>query len=228
MKRIKWLFAIAALMSTGAANASAGDSSFSIGWAQIHSDGLNDYMRQNFSLTSDVKKELTNVAKNGGKSSSNIDRYKNLNGFNVKYRYELTDEWGIISSFTYAQASFDGSYHLNESSDKYYTSSGHIKSRYLNIMAGPTYRFNDYVSLYGMVGVANNRIERSYDKNDHGYYGSAISYDHENNDQRATNASYSVGVQTNPFANVVFDVAYEGSAGSLRTNGFNVGLGYKF
>ncbi|EBD6540274.1 hypothetical protein FPR24_26245, partial [Salmonella enterica] len=27
---------------------------------------------------------------------------------------------------------------------------------------------------------------------------------------------------------VVFDVAYEGSAGSLRTNGFNVGLGYKF
>ncbi|MCT7051592.1 Ail/Lom family outer membrane beta-barrel protein, partial [Salmonella enterica] len=129
---------------------------------------------------------------------------------------------------TYAQASFDGSYHLNESSDKYYTSSGHIKSRYLNIMAGPTYRFNDYVSLYGMVGVANNRIEGSYDKNDHGYYGSAISYDHENNDQRATNASYSVGVQTNPFANVVFDVAYEGSAGSLRTNGFNVGLGYKF
>ncbi|EMO8005000.1 Ail/Lom family outer membrane beta-barrel protein [Salmonella enterica] len=228
MKRIKWLFAIAALMSTGAANASAGNSSFSIGWAQIHSDGLNDYMRQNFSLTSDVKKELTKVAKNGGKSSSNIDRHKNLNGFNVKYRYELTDEWGIISSFTYAQASFDGSYHLNESSDKYYTSSGHIKSRYLNIMAGPTYRFNDYVSLYGMVGVANNRIEGSYDKNDHGYYGSAISYDHENNDQRATNASYSVGVQTNPFANVVFDVAYEGSAGSLRTNGFNVGLGYKF
>ncbi|EAW9872841.1 Ail/Lom family outer membrane beta-barrel protein [Salmonella enterica] len=228
MKRIKWLFAIAALMSTGAANASAGDSSFSIGWAQIHSDGLNDYMRQNFSLTSDVKKELTKVAKNGGESSSNIDRHKNLNGFNVKYRYELTDEWGIISSFTYAQASFDGSYHLNESSDKYYTSSGHIKSRYLNIMAGPTYRFNDYVSLYGMVGVANNRIEGSYDKNDHGYYGSAISYDHENNDQRATNASYSVGVQTNPFANVVFDVAYEGSAGSLRTNGFNVGLGYKF
>ncbi|EJH2172688.1 Ail/Lom family outer membrane beta-barrel protein [Salmonella enterica] len=228
MIRIKWLFAVVALISGGAANAASGDSTFSIGWAQIHSDGLRDYMRGNFRLNSDVKKELTDVVKNGGKSGSNIDRYKNLNGFNIKYRYELTEEWGIISSFTYAQESFDGNYHLNESSDKYYASSGHIKSRYLNIMAGPTYRFNDYVSLYGMVGVANNRIEGSYDKNDHGYYGSVISYDHENNVQRATNASYSLGMQTNPFDNVVFDVAYEGSAGSLRTNGFNVGLGYKF
>ncbi|EAX3272957.1 hypothetical protein ATQ80_25425, partial [Salmonella enterica] len=75
MIRIKWLFAVVALISGGAANAASGDSTFSIGWAQIHSDGLRDYMRGNFRLNSDVKKELTDIVKNGGKSGSNIDRY---------------------------------------------------------------------------------------------------------------------------------------------------------
>ncbi|EKK3319157.1 Ail/Lom family outer membrane beta-barrel protein [Salmonella enterica] len=226
------LFIAVVLMSVIAgvdvANAATGDSTFSVGWAQIHSDGLRDYMGKNFNLSSDVKKQLTDVVKNGGKAGSAMDRYKNLNGFNIKYRYEFNDEWGVISSFTFAQASFEGDYHLSKSSDNYYISESHIKNRYFNVMAGPVYRFNDYISLYSMVGVANNRIEGAYNKNDHSYYGSAISYEHENQNQNTTNVSYGVGIQTNPFENVVFDVAYEGSAGSARTNGFNVGLGYKF
>ncbi|EGG3071130.1 Ail/Lom family outer membrane beta-barrel protein [Salmonella enterica] len=229
---MKGLLIVSALVSFmaagGVAKAASGDSSFSLGWAQIHSDELRNYMGENFKLSSDLKTQMANVIKNEGKADSEMDRYKNLNGFNIKYRYEFNDEWGIISSITYAQASFDGNYYLSQAADKHYSYEGHIKSRYLNIMVGPAWRFNDYVSLYGMAGVAGSRTESSYSKSDHGYYGSTILNTHEHRNMSTTDISYGVGIETNPFNNIVLDLAYEGSAGSLRSSGFNVGLGYKF
>ncbi|EKN6335321.1 Ail/Lom family outer membrane beta-barrel protein [Yersinia enterocolitica] len=44
-----------------------------------------------------------------------------------------------------------------------------------------------------------------------------------------TSFAYGIGLQFNPFESVAVDVSYEGSgSGNWRTNGFNVGVGYKF
>lgn len=214
--------------SLGVANATEGDSSISVGYAQIHSNGLRSFMNKNLRLNNEMRKEMEAVIKNDGKASSDIDKYKNLNGFNIKYRYELDDSWGVIGSFTYAWGDFDGNYNLSRSSDVYYSYEGHIKSKYLNVMAGPSYRFNDYASFYGMIGVANNQIKSSYSWNDHGFYSNSLSHDDGNEKHNKTNVAYGVGLQTNPVKNVVIDVAYEGAAGGLNSSGFTLGVGYSF
>lgn len=214
--------------SVGVANAAAGDSSISLGYAQIHSNGLRSFMNKNFRLNNEMRKEMATVIKNDGKASTDIDKYRNLNGFNIKYRYEFDDSWGVIGSLTYAWGNFDGNYNLSRSSDAYYSSKGHIKSKYLSVMAGPSYRLNDYASVYGMIGVANNQIESSYSWSDHGYYSNALSHGYGDEKQNKTNVAYSVGLQTNPVKNVVIDVAYEGAAGGLNSSGFTLGVGYSF
>ncbi|HBB6984708.1 TPA: Ail/Lom family outer membrane beta-barrel protein [Salmonella enterica subsp. enterica serovar Napoli] len=214
--------------SFGVANAAEGDSSISVGYAQIHSNGLRSFMNKNLRLNNEMRKEMETVIKNDGKASSDIDKYQNLNGFNIKYRYELNDIWGVIGSFTYAWGNFDGDYNLSRSSDAYYSSKGHIKSKYLSVLAGPSYRFNDYASVYGMIGVANNQIKSSYSWNDHGFYSNALSHGDGDEKQNKTNVAYSIGLQTNPVKNVVIDVAYEGAVGGLNSSGFTLGLGYSF
>ncbi|EIZ6339264.1 TPA: Ail/Lom family outer membrane beta-barrel protein [Salmonella enterica] len=212
----------------GIANADEGDSSISVGYAQIHSNGLRSFMNKNFRLNNEMRKEMDAVTKSGGEASAGIDRYKNLNGFNIKYRYEIDDTWGVISSLTYAWGDFDGKYNLRRSQEEYYSSKGQIKSKYLSVMAGPSYRFNDYASIYGMAGIANNQIKSSYSWNDHGYYDKASSRGDRDDNQNKTNIAYSVGLQTNPVKNMVIDIAYEGAAGGLNSSGFTLGVGYSF
>ncbi|EBE6296445.1 hypothetical protein CTZ83_13010 [Salmonella enterica] len=227
----KLLVSIAVVLLSGGigiVNASEGDSSISVGYAQIHSNGLRNLMNKNFSLNNSMRKEMADVIKGGGDAKADIDKYKNLNGFNIKYRYELYDDWGVIGSLTYAWGNFDGNYNLRSSSDAYYSSKGHIKSKYLSVMAGPSYRFNDYASVYGMIGVANNQIKSSYSWDDHSYYGRALSHGGGNENENKTNVAYSVGLQTNPVKNVVIDVAYEGASGGLNSSGFTLGVGYSF
>ncbi|EHF6669260.1 Ail/Lom family outer membrane beta-barrel protein [Salmonella enterica] len=106
---------VVALLSGGAcvANAADGDSSISVGYAQIHSNGLRSFMNKNFRLNNDMRKEMADVTKGGGQARADIDKYQNLNGFNIKYRYELDDIWGVIGSLTYAWGNFDGNYNLS-------------------------------------------------------------------------------------------------------------------
>lgn len=221
---------VVVLMSggVGIVSAAEGDTSISVGYAQIHSNGLKSFMNKNFRLNNEMRKEMESLINNNGQADADIDRYKNLNGFNIKYRYEFDESWGVISSFTYAWGDFDSNYHLSRSSGAYYSAKGHIKSKYLSVMAGPSYRFNDYASLYGMIGVANNQIKSSYSWNDHGYYAAVISQENGDENKNKTNVAYSVGLQTNPFKNIVIDLAYEGAAGGLSSNGFTLGVGYSF
>lgn len=229
MNKLRVTVAVILLSSNvGVANAAAGDSSISVGYAQIHSNGLKKLMDKNFSLNNSMRKEMAAVIKSGGKARADIDRYRNLNGFNIRYRYELDDSWGVTGSFTYAWGNFDGNYNLSRSPDAYYSSKGHIKSKYLSVMAGPSYRFNDYASIYVMAGAASNQIKSSYSWNDHRYYGSTDRTGGEDKARNKTGVAYSAGLQTNPVKNVVIDVAYEGVAGGLNSGGFTLGVGYRF
>lgn len=69
-------------------------------------------------------------------------------GFNLKYRYEFDNSpLGVIGSFTHLEK--------NGSQDGYYG-----KAQYNSITAGPAYRFNDWASIYGVVGVGYGKKHR--------------------------------------------------------------------
>ncbi|HFW4799698.1 TPA: Ail/Lom family outer membrane beta-barrel protein [Salmonella enterica subsp. diarizonae serovar 60-67:z35:-] len=220
--------------SVGVANAAAGDSTVSIGYAQIHSKGLKkavDYYGGALNSASDF---VAGMADSAGITvpdsafSAGADKYKDPKGVNLKYRYEFDDNWGVIGSFTYAREKYDGHINVNDpSAGDSLNGKGSIKGRYFSLLAGPTYRINDYVSGYAMIGLANSKIEYSAD---YAYKaGGDTGSGSYSEDRNKTSFAYGLGLQINPFKNIAIDVAYEGSgSGDWNTSGFNVGVGYKF
>lgn len=124
-------------------------------------------------------------------------------GFNLKYRYEESDSpLGVIGSFTYIE--------------KDRTQSGvYEKGQYFGITAGPAYRFTDWASLYGVIGVGHGKFQQNDypDKDSTSDYG----------------FSYGAGVQFNPYENVALDFSYEQSR--IRSTDVGIwmtGIGYSF
>ena len=148
----------------------------------------------------------------GGYAQSNVKADgENLKddstGFNVKYRYELNENLGVVSSFTYTGASYNyyfGGYKI-----------GNVDLDYYSISAGPSYRFNDYVSAYGLLGIAHGRVEAN-----------ALGF---SDSESKTSATYGVGLQFNPVPNWAIDTSYEYSKlGDVKVGTWMVGIGYRF
>lgn len=126
-------------------------------------------------------------------------------GFNLKYRYEFDNNpLGVIGSFTHVEK--DGS------QNGFYK-----KAQYHSITAGPAYRFNDWASIYGVVGVGYGRnIQNTQAGGDKG----------GNSDYGFT---YGAGMQFNPIQDVALDVGYEQSRiRSVDVGIWSVGVGYRF
>ena len=143
-----------------------------------------------------------------GYAQSKVQDFKNINGVNVKYRYEWDSPISVISSFTYMSGDKDESYNVYR--DKV---NNHAEVKYYSLSVGPAYRFNQFVSVY-----AYNTYE---------YMGE------ESGNQKKTSFMYGVGFQVNPMENLAVDIGYEGSkldaGGKNRSiNGFNIGIGYRF
>ncbi|OCA55913.1 Ail/Lom family outer membrane beta-barrel protein [Photorhabdus namnaonensis] len=148
-----------------------------------------------------------------------------LNGATLSYRYELDDQWGLLSSFTFAKGD-----------DKETTKNYHSKSdvKYYSLMAGPTYRINDYVSLYGQLGLSriNAKSSTHYRPSDDyrtGYI--------EKESVSKNTLGWGAGFIINPTTNTSITAGYEGSRFSIKdgnekdhlsTNGFNITVGYRF
>ncbi|EBY6522847.1 hypothetical protein D5P15_03035 [Salmonella enterica subsp. enterica serovar Livingstone] len=129
---------------------------------------------------------------------------KDLRGFNFKYRYEFNETWGMLGSFTATRNEMenytwkDGKLHKNGSDSVDYGS----------LMFGPTYRFNDYVSLYGNAGIATMKFNK-----------------HSKEDSFA----YGAGVIFNPVKSISIDASWEASRFfAVDTNTFGVSVGYRF
>lgn len=132
---------------------------------------------------------------------------ENPSGVNIKYRYELDDKWGVASSFTYT----------NQEYDYYFAGSkiGNGELDYYSLAAGPTYRFNDYFSAYGLLGVAHGRAEATI----LGYSDSSSK----------TSVVYGAGIQFNPVPNWVVDASYEYTKlGDVKVGTWMTGIGYRF
>ncbi len=59
----------------------------------------------------------------------------NLNGINVKYRYEFTDTLGLITSFSYADAEDEQKTHYSDT--RWHEDS--VRNRWFSVMAGRLY-----------------------------------------------------------------------------------------
>ncbi|HAW8758771.1 Ail/Lom family protein, partial [Escherichia coli] len=144
--------------------------------------------------------------------STNVPGSDELNGINVKYRYEFTDTLGMVTSFSYAG---DKNRQLTRYSD----------TRWFSVMAGPSVRVNELFSAYAMAGVSYSRV--STFSGDYLQVTDNKGKTHDvltgSDDGRHSNTSlaWGAGVQFNPTESVAIDIAYEGSgSGDWRTDGF--------
>lgn len=163
-----------------------------------------------------------------GYAQSKVQDFKDIKGVNLKYRYEWDSPFSIIGSFTWMSGKESGSYKAAQDILDFDT-----KIKYYSLAAGPAYRFNNYISAYGLIGVNYNKIsDRTTWNNyegDRGYVYMGDSYASENK----ASLMYGVGLQINPVEYLAIDIGYEGSrveAGNQNhaINGFNIGLGYSF
>ncbi|EOH6199336.1 Ail/Lom family outer membrane beta-barrel protein [Citrobacter farmeri] len=205
---MKKVFALTfgALIISGGAFAGEGDQAVSVGFIQMKSDGLRD-----------IYKDTEKTTSLYGKASS--DGYDDPKGMFIRYRYEFDNLWGVIGSFSYAVN--DGKVTTNTDSLR---ATVKTTAEYASAIGGPSLRINDYISVYTLAGVAYKHIKQNV--NAYTPYGSGTSSVSEDK----FNFAYSIGAQFNIYEGLVFDAAYEASPGNSdwKTDGFTIGLGYKF
>ncbi|MGL9734567.1 MAG: Ail/Lom family outer membrane beta-barrel protein [Symbiopectobacterium sp.] len=148
-----------------------------------------------------------------GYSQGKIPNFKNLRGVTAKYHYQPDGSFGFISSLSYmgGEKKFDTDGYKGEAHLKYYS-----------LLVGPSCRVNEFVSLYGLAGVAHGsgkaKLSGSYDDGDN------VSYK-----GKKSGFAYGSGVQISPAADWSINLGYEGSTiKNMKINGFNIGLGYRF
>ncbi|MDC9590152.1 Ail/Lom family outer membrane beta-barrel protein [Xenorhabdus sp. XENO-10] len=152
-------------------------------------------------------------AQSNGSLKNNIEIYHNdkkmstnQHGLNLKYRYEFNEHFGVISSLTYTQ---------NVHKYDYYGSSSKFEWKNTSLMAGPTYRFNDYISAYGLIGATHSKV--------------GISDAEVNNFETKTSLSYGAGLQFNPASNWAVDASYSYTNLKYAKLGtWVLGVGYRF
>ena len=87
----------------------------------------------------------------------------------------------------------------------------------MGITAGPAFRFNDWASIYGVVGVSHGKYT----------YNAADGTDSNHNSDYGF--TYGAGLQFNPIQDVALDVGYEQSRiRSVDVGTWAVGVGYRF
>ncbi|SFN88027.1 Ail/Lom family outer membrane beta-barrel protein [Xenorhabdus japonica] len=152
-------------------------------------------------------------AQSNGSLKNNLEIYHNdekmktnQHGLNLKYRYEFNEHFGVIGSLTYTQY-----VHKYD----FYGSLSKFEWKNTSLMAGPTYRFNNYISAYGLIGATYNKA--------------GFSNVEDNNTQTRTSLSYGAGLQFNPTPNWAVDASYSYTNLKYAKLGtWVLGVGYHF
>ncbi|GCW32903.1 outer membrane precursor protein Lom [Escherichia coli] len=245
MKSIMKFFACAVLVMsclTAQVNAASGDSTVSLGFAHIRFPGLKDFVRDAGVYNRDTFRNVVNV--NHFNSSAEYENAiarghdgtaKSPLGMSIRYRYEITDELGVIASFTWARSMTNAQAFIDvkpsdpsrEVKNPAASARTDIRANYWSLLSGPSWRFNEYLSVYAMAGMGVAKVTTDLKINDNLNHG-AGSFS-ESNSTKKTSIAWSVGAQFNFNESVAMDVAYESSgSGDWRTSGVVVGIGLKF
>ncbi|WP_063655933.1 Ail/Lom family outer membrane beta-barrel protein [Candidatus Arsenophonus triatominarum] len=179
MKKVLIASTVASVFAFMSANSYAvGESTLSLGYAQSH-------------------------LKVGGEKIGD----NNPKGFNIKYRYEIDNHWGVIGSFAYTHQGYNFYYDKIKVAD--------VDVDYYSLNAGPVYRFNEYISAYGLIGLAHGKVE--------------VGAEGDSANDSATRLAYGVGLQFNPVKNIAIDASYEYSKlDELKAGTWMIGVGYRF
>lgn len=231
MKKLALLVLFAAGSSlTSLAQAAAGDQTLFLGYSQASADWAKKAVNNNGNLF-DAALQSSNPF--GGDLSVTRDNNKNLAGGVIKYRYEFDDSVGLIVTANYLLGEFGNTARRNKPSanpgqtDSYYYKN-RVKADHFTLMSGPTYRFNELLSVYATLGMAYNHIGISSHSNQI-VDGISTNMADSSQDKNKFSLASSVGFHVNVWKDLVVDAAYDVSgSGDWKTNGFNVGLGYRF
>lgn len=132
----------------------------------------------------------------------------NAHGGNIKYNWENLDSgFGAVGSVTHVAADIYN-YGINLGT-----------ANSTSVLVGPSYRFNEYLSIYAMLGGAKGQV-----KENSGYTSSRTSF------------VWGVGFQVNPIKHFAINAAYERASFSvedirsskLDVGTFIIGGGYSF
>ncbi|ENN8379063.1 outer membrane beta-barrel protein [Providencia rettgeri] len=161
-----------------------------------------------------------------GYAQSKVQDFKNIRGVNLQYQYEWDSPLSVLGSFTYMKAS-EGH---TAGSSIFGTPAQYKKdtdAKYYSLLIGPSYRLNDYISLYGLIGAAHTK-ENTDERVGNNTYSRKESYS-----SNSTSLAYGLGFSVNPTDYLVMRIGYEGTESKHNgkthdVNGFNIGVGYRF
>lgn len=155
-----------------------------------------------------------------------------LNGANIKYNYEWDNHWGVVGSATYMKGSESNAAESLPSIAPDKWGNAHRDTKYYSIMAGPSYRFNDMVKVYGLTGFTHSKADAHADWMNH-ESGQYVKRGEVSASTSTSAMGFGLGVQINPVKNVAIDIGYEGTRATnavedKNMNAFNIGVGYRF
>lgn len=153
-----------------------------------------------------------------GFADSHIRHFKNLKGVNAKYRYEIPDlPLSAMVSFTA----------MNTRGSQSFDEGAVVKNhrvRYYSLMVGPALRVTPWASLYflGGPGWESSTNKTNYYHSEKGDWSGRYKISH-------ARFAWGTGVQLNLIDNLAVDVGYQaGRVQKTSSNGFNIGVGYRF
>ena len=161
-----------------------------------------------------------------------------LKGANLKYSHEFDNQWGLITSATYMKG--DSKTSIPTQNNRRMTSPKVSiletkKSQYFSLSAGPTYQVNEYIKLYGTLGLGVTNFENTEKQTTIQQQVRGVSRTDRTTyiKQRSTSFVYGAGTQISLTPNLLVDLSYEGSNAEYgkkkqKLNAFVIGVGYKF
>lgn len=226
---------------TAPVHAASGDSTVSLGYAHFQLPGLKDFVNDATSYNRETFSHFINsnyfsspVEYADGRVSGYEGKDKNPQGINIKYRYEITDDFGVITSFTWTRSltnsqtfvDVEPADHARKIKNPAASARTDIRANYWSLLAGPSWRFNEYLSAYAMAGMGVAKVTTDLKIKDNINSTGGFS---ESNSTKKTALAWAAGAQFNLNESVAMDVAYEGSgSGDWRTSGVVAGIGLKF
>lgn len=151
-----------------------------------------------------------------------------LDGINVKYRYEWGGPLSLIGSLSYMTANA----YSRQVSENSFQKDARYRYSAISLTAGPAWRFNEYVSLYGIIGVNYDDYSLHASKTAI-KAGTSTATQHYRDQRQKAALAYGAGVQINPVQHRVVDLGYEASRFDHRgltfsRNALLFGVGYRF
>ncbi|HGU4860842.1 TPA: Ail/Lom family outer membrane beta-barrel protein, partial [Escherichia coli] len=155
------------------AHAAEGNHTISLGYAHFQFPGLKDFVKDATAHNRETFSHFVNrnyfsslSEYTDGRVSGYEGKDKNPQGINIRYRYEITDDFGVITSFTWTRSltnsqtfiDVQSADHTRKIKNPAASARTDIRANYWSLLAGPSWRVNQYMSLYAMAGMGVAKV----------------------------------------------------------------------